>query len=136
MFLCSKGYDIIPASDETSCTIKKSGSKWTHCLSSVAFRQGRFRVVVDETARAGSAINFGVADAAANEGDPNKQNYIIWINDQGPQVPPHGHDDGFFWNGTMAGADTGGYRPGLPLSGLGALTLDVIVENRALFFRA
>ena len=89
-------------------------------------------MVIDETARAGPAINVGVADASADTGDPKKENYIIWINDSNI---PHGHDDGFFWNGNMAGDDTGGYQVGLPLKELGAVTVDIIVENRTFLLR-
>jgi hypothetical protein len=71
-----------------------------------------------------------VADAS-DKPDTEKESFIIWINST--EMLP-GFSEGFLWNGTLCGKDTGGYSEGLNLTGVYPLTVDVIVEDRSLFF--
>eukprot|EP00928_Gymnodinium_smaydae_P089957 TRINITY_DN73826_c0_g1_i1.p1 TRINITY_DN73826_c0_g1~~TRINITY_DN73826_c0_g1_i1.p1 ORF type:complete len:259 (+),score=33.53 TRINITY_DN73826_c0_g1_i1:151-927(+) len=133
LFFCWEGYDVTRNEDGISCTIRKVDDGWTHGLGSASFSRGRFRVVMNNesrTTRFEAAVNVGVADAA-DKPDDVKENYIVWINST---RSVGGRSEGFFWNGTMAGFDTGGYSDGLDIAGVAPLTLDVIVEDRKLFF--
>lgn len=114
--------------------VRKVGSGWTHVLGSSVLTSGRFRVLINDQARSthfSAAVNVGVVDESDKPNDV-KENYIVWINSTdflGDRA------EGFFWNGTMDGDDTGGYRePGIAIQGISPLALDVIVEDRILMF--